>query len=89
MSCIYVSIPSYNLRDIGQAGGLIFWKSGNNYLEAAPSDQGLSLNWSNINTLIGATAQGTAIGAGQANTTAIINQVGHTDSAAKLCNDIY
>jgi hypothetical protein len=81
--------PSYNLRDIGPAGGYIFWKSGNNYLEAAKNNQGTEHNeiWSNItNLLIGTT--GTAIGTGQANTSAIIAQAGHIDSAAKLCNDL-
>jgi uncharacterized protein (TIGR02145 family) len=79
--------PSYSLRDIGPAGGLIFWKSGNDYLEAAPSDQSASHEWSNIqNQFIGTTSA--AIGSGQANTTAIIGQVGHTNSAAKICDDL-
>ena len=83
--------PSYSIRDIGPAGGYIFWKSGDDYLEAAPCDQSTfpgTQVWSNINDLIGVTAQGTAIGTGQANTLAIIGQIGHTDSAAKLCDDI-
>jgi len=85
----FTSTTVYALRDTGPAGGLIFYKSGNNYLEAAPSDLYISQIWSNITNIeIGATAQGTAIGTGQANTTAIINQAGHTDSAAKLCNDL-
>lgn len=84
----FTSTTNYNLRDIGPAGGYIFWKSGNNYLESAPTDCATSA-WSNIDSVeIGVSAQGTAIGTGQANTTAIINQVGHTDSAAKLCNDL-
>lgn len=84
----FTSVTNYNLRDIGPAGGLIFWKSGNDYLEAAPTDCANSA-WSNIETVeVGVTAQGTAIGTGQSNTTAIINQVGHTDSAAKLCDDL-
>jgi len=76
---------SYNLRDIGPAGGYIFWKSGSNYLESTPTDLA-NTEWSNIQLAIGTT--GTAIGTGQANTTAIINQSGHTDSAAKLCDDL-
>jgi uncharacterized protein (TIGR02145 family) len=83
----FTSITNYNLRDIGPAGGLIFYKSGNDYLEAAPIDQSVNQVWSNItNIAIGTT--GETIGSGQANTTAIIGQVGHTDSAAKLCNDL-
>jgi len=82
-------VGDYALRDVGPAGGLIFYISGTTYYEAAPSDQGSTNQWSNITTVeIGITAQGTAIGTGQANTTAIINQAGHTSSAAKLCNDL-
>jgi hypothetical protein len=82
----FTSLTVYALRDIGPAGGWIFWKSGNDYLEAAPSDCDFSI-WSNIyNVAIGTT--GTAIGTGQANTTAIIGQAGHITSAAKLCDDL-
>lgn len=81
------TIGAYSLRDVGPGGGLIFYINGTTYYEAAPSDQSTSQAWSNItSTLIGTT--GTAIGNGQANTTAIINQSGHTDSAAKLCDDL-
>ena len=53
----------------------------------APSDQSASQQWSNVtNLLIGTT--GLILGTGQANTTAIISQPGHTASAAKLCNDL-
>lgn len=82
----FISTTVYNLRDRGPADGWIFWKQGNNYLETAPSDQSASQAWSNIiNVLVGTD---TYIGTGQANTTAIINQAGHTDSAAKLCDDL-
>jgi uncharacterized protein (TIGR02145 family) len=84
----FTSAVPYSLRDVGPAGGLIFWNSGSDYLEAAPSDQSSSQIWSNISTDIGVAAQGIAIGTGQANTTAIVSQVGHTSSAAKLCNDL-
>jgi hypothetical protein len=81
--------PSYSLRDYGPSGGYIFYKNGDDYLEAAPTDQSIYQAWSNIiNVEIGVTAQGTAIGTGQANTIAIIGQAGHTSSAAKLCNDL-
>lgn len=80
---------AYSLRDVGPAGGLICYISGTTFYEAAPSDQSTGKLWSNIDdTEIGASAQGTAIGTGQANTTAIINQAGHTDSSAKLCDDL-
>jgi hypothetical protein len=85
----FVSYISYSLRDIGPAGGWIFYKNGNDYMEAAPMDQSVGIAWSNIiNVEIGATAQGTLVGTGQGNTTAIINQVGHINSAAKLCDDL-
>jgi uncharacterized protein (TIGR02145 family) len=82
----FTSADNYNLRDLGPSGGYIFWKFGNDYLEAAPYDLPVTPIWSNVDLLLGTT--GTAIGTGQANTTAIINQPGHTDSAAKLCNDL-
>jgi hypothetical protein len=66
---------------------LIFWKSGSNYLEAAPSDIPGVHAWSNIVALsVGSTS--TAIGTGSNNTDLIIAQPGHTDSAAKLCKDL-
>jgi hypothetical protein len=81
------SIGAYNLRDEGPAGGLIFYISGTTFYEAAPSDQSTSQAWSNItSTSIGTTS--TVIGTGQDNTDDIIGQVGHTDSAAKLCDDL-
>lgn len=82
----FTSLIPYSLRDIGPAGGWIFYKNGNDYLECAPVDQSADSKWSNvIGVLIGTT--GTAIGTGAANTAAIIAQVGHVNSAAKLCND--
>jgi len=77
----------YELRDVGPAGGLIFYIDGTTYYEAAPSDQSTGIVWSNItNVLIGTT--GTAIGTGKQNTLDIIGQAGHANSAAKLCNDL-
>lgn len=85
----FTSLVIYTVGDVGPTGGWIFYKNGNNYLECAPTDQSVSQVWSNIDNIeIGATAQGSAIGTGQANTTAIIGQVGHVTSAAKLCNDL-
>jgi hypothetical protein len=82
----FTSTKSYNLRDDGPAGGLIFWKSGDNYLECAPTDQSISHVWSNINNvLIGTTSAD--IGEGSNNTYEIMAQNYHTDSAAKLCVD--
>jgi len=88
----FTSSTVLSLRDSGEAGGLIFNIVDNGdgtytYLEAATTDHSVSYVWSNIiNVAIGTT--GTAIGTGQANTTAIIGQAGHITSAAKLCNDL-
>ena len=81
----FTSLTSYSVRDVGPSGGYIFYKNGNDYLEAAANDQTNSA-WSNI-VNIAVTGTGTAIGDGQANTTAIISQASHTDSAAKICDD--
>jgi hypothetical protein len=85
----FTSATVYSLRDIGPSGGFIFYKNGDNYIEAAPTDQTPSPNqtWSNIEDAL-VTGTATAIGTGQTNTTSIINQVGHTASAAKLCDDL-
>ncbi len=54
----------------------------------ADNNSGTGIGWSNVSLdLIGITAQGTAIGTGQANTSAIISQPGHISSAAKVCSD--
>jgi hypothetical protein len=91
----YISTHCDIIGQIGPAGGWIFYDKGYvsdgwQYLEAAPSDQsGPYHAWSNIiDVEIGTSAQGTAIGTGQTNTTAIIGQTGHTTSAAKLCDDL-
>lgn len=86
----------YSLRDTGPAGGYIFYvdpieakllPEGITYLEAAPIDQSEGIAWSNItDVLIGTTKSD--IGSGQENTDAIINQVGHNASAAKICADL-
>ncbi|MGB2783202.1 MAG: leucine-rich repeat protein [Atribacterota bacterium] len=54
-------------------------------LIAATADYGGDRPWSNVtSTLLGTT--GTAIGTGQANTTAIMGQPGHTTGAAWVCD---
>jgi hypothetical protein len=83
----FTSNINYNIGDINPIGGFIFYKNGNNYLESALSDQSVGIAWSNIqNVAVTGTLQ--EFGTGQANTTAIINQVGHITSAAKLCDDL-
>jgi hypothetical protein len=44
---------SYGLRDIGPAGGLYFINNGDDYLEAASSNQSTNQPWSNIDFILG------------------------------------
>ena len=90
----FISSDEYSLRDIGPVGGWIFIKIDNldstyTYYEAynRPSNFGINSFWSNITGVVLGTT-GTAIGTGAANTAAIIGQVGHTDSAAKVSDDL-
>ena len=81
------SSGAYSLGNTGPGGGLIFYVSGVNYMECTSVNISSGKSWSNVlGSAIGTT--GTAVGTGQANTTSIINQAGHTDSAAKLCDDL-
>jgi hypothetical protein len=84
---------TYALRDIGPAGGYIFYDKGSysdgwRYLEAAPaSTEWTGIHWGSYGTLIGGTETG--IGAGQSNTTTIVtwlNSHSETGKAAQLCN---
>jgi hypothetical protein len=81
-------VGEYSLRDVGPAGGWIFYVDGTTYMEAAVANaESAGYIWSNIiNSLIGTTSAD--IGEGQNNTNEIIGQAGHTDSAAKLCDDL-
>lgn len=83
----------YNLRDIGPAGGLIFYINPNyatdgwKYLEAAPSaSDTVTVRWSGITTLIGTTEAG--LGTGLDNTNEIIAQSGFTTGSAKNCKNL-
>jgi hypothetical protein len=90
-----VSTSSYNLRDIGPAGGLIFYINPNastdgwTYLESAlgaiPPYTGETLvnDYSNVQLACG--ASGTTVGSGLDNTLRIINQSGFTDGCALNC----
>jgi uncharacterized protein (TIGR02145 family) len=82
-------VGAYSLRDIGPAGGVIFYVDGvgTTYYEAATTDQSTSSIWSNVDVDLDG-AEGTAIGSGQTNTNAIIGQSGHTMSAALICDSL-
>jgi len=88
----------YTIGDPGPAGGIIFYDKGDTsggwrYLEAAPADTEFSAEWGLYGTDI--TNTSTAIGAGQANTTAIIEAIAAasagqmapvTNTAAQRCD---
>jgi hypothetical protein len=82
---LYADSVPYETGDTGPSGGLIFYVDGSYCLEAAPSDLVSDSVWSNVTDTSVATS--TAIGTGQSNTTNIVNQAGHTTSAAKLCDE--
>ncbi|MEI7983705.1 MAG: DUF1566 domain-containing protein, partial [Bacteroidota bacterium] len=75
---------------IGQSygGGIIFYidGTGQHGLIAATSDQSSATQWGCFGTTIGGTS--TAIGTGQANTTAIVNGCNQSGIAARICNDL-
>ncbi len=83
---------TYAIGDIGPSGvGIVFYVTdgGLHGLEVAPEDQSTWAAWSNIfdGFANGSTALPVGIGTGLANTTAIIAQTGHTDSAAQICRN--
>lgn len=89
---VFAEEKRYKIGDRGPSDGWIFYenpnyeKDGWRYLEAASYDLGRSV-WSNIEkVVVGVTDR--KIGAGKSNTKKIIEQVGHTNSAAKLCDDM-
>ena len=87
-------VSTYNIRDIGPAGGWIFYDKGDfsdgwRYLEALPFDNPTHPPpvWSSRGTLIGGTKWG--IGTGQSNTTKIVtwlNSHSETNRAAQWCD---
>jgi len=86
---------TYNLRDIGPAGGYIFYDKGDysdgwRYLEAAPqSTEWTNVQWGAYGTLVG--AWGYDIGTGQSNTNIIVNWLNYyseTGRAAQLCDSL-
>ncbi len=93
-----VQKATYNIGDVGPAGGYVFYINPNyktdgwRYLEAAASDLESDNNdyyipWYNRNYVeTGATA--TAIGTGMSNTQKIVDIQGNGSYAAKLCVDL-
>jgi hypothetical protein len=87
-------LGDFEIGDVGPAGGLIFYIDEEGefedfiYLEAAVEDLEGTHAYSNITDGIGPSAQGLAIGTGYSNSLAIIDQEGHTDSAAMECIEL-
>jgi hypothetical protein len=76
----------YSVNDLGPAGGYIFDFEDGLYYEVSKDDIDGTYEWSNIhNDLAGAT--GISVGTGLSNSITIVNQIGHINSAAKLCLD--
>jgi Protein of unknown function (DUF1566) len=73
---------------VSYGGGIIFYIDGTGLhgLISATSDQSTGAPWGCYGTLIGGT--GTAIGTGQANTTAIVNGCSTAGIAARICDDL-
>ena len=82
---------TYSLRDIGPAGGFVFYDKGSysgspswRYLEAAPSDQSTGTEWGCWGVLISG-ADGTAVGTGEQNTIDIEAGCATSGIAADIC----
>jgi len=86
---LYAKWTSYALRDIGPAGGLIFYvkeggySDGWMYLEAASCDISSGISWGCYGTSIPG-ADGTAVGTGKQNTIDIVAECATVDIAAEL-----
>ena len=94
---MFQSINIYALGTVGPMGGRLFYAEDDGfglddlpiylYWEAHATDQSVSQSWSDVvDVAIGTT--GTTVGMGEYNTADIVAQAGHTDSAAKLCDDL-
>ena len=69
---LFTTQDTYSLGDIGPAGGFIFYKTENTYLECATVDT-IEQVWSNVYTREVGTS--TSLLTGQSNTTAIVSQL--------------
>jgi len=94
---LYAQWAPYVLRDIGPAGGYIFYDKGSyigiigsqiwRYLEAAPSDQSTSASWGCYGVLISG-ADGTVVGTGEQNTLDIEAGCTTFGTAADICANL-
>jgi hypothetical protein len=79
---------TFQIGDIGPAGGLIFYKSNNVYYEAAPYDQSSGITWWNGTSILAGTVGAYGIDFGKSNTQKIVNTQGDGNYAASICDDL-
>jgi hypothetical protein len=83
--CEFSYLENTLIGNTGPGGGIVFYlTTGGHGLESAPIDQDIPQVWSNVNNTVGTS---TVIGTGYSNTDLIIAQLGHTNSAAKVCKE--
>lgn len=87
---VFQTASSYELGQTGPAGGLVFYDKGEysdgwRYMEAAPVDQSTGAFWGCLNTLIPGSL-GSAIGLGQPNTQAILDNCSGNNVAARIAS---
>lgn len=86
---IYNNATAFNLREIGPTGGWIFYIQDNgngswSYHEAMPTDTAEAAPWSNIDDVaVDMPENQSQVDSGYENSIAIVNQEGHTHSAAQ------
>jgi hypothetical protein len=86
-TCISPNTMVRSIGDNGPAGGKVFYvtHAGLHGLEAAPADQSSGAEWGcYVNAISG--AQGTTVGTGAANTTAIVTDCAEAGTAAKIAD---
>ena len=84
----------YKVGDTGPAKGLVFFDKGDSldgwrYLEVAPAKTEVSLQWGDVDSIVGDTSS--ALGQGKNNTSLIVTSqadIGHRIYAAKYCEDL-
>jgi len=90
---VWMSAEEYRVRDVGPAGGVIFYvnpnaaRDGWRYLEAAPFDQSAGAKWGCFRREIPG-ARGTGIGEGRRNTADILAACRDPGTAAHLCANL-
>jgi len=84
----------YKAGDMGPAKGLVFYDKGDSldgwrYLEVAPAKTEVSLQWGDVDSVVGVTSS--ALGQGKNNPSLIVTSladIGHSSYAAKYCDDL-